>query len=201
MTSQDIEQHLLERAQEVDKRKRRVALLFYIIPILYFLLQFSILKEIKIWSFNITQIEIINLITPVIYSLSIFYYYFLHEDFKAIKNEISIPENAKEEVSFFHSRSYLFFPPNLIFEVIRNMRYRNWFSEFGTIFIFFPLAFVILIGPLFFLAYSIYISGWGLTISKYNLNFISSGLSIWTFIATYMYSHNRKKERSEKTNF
>lgn len=195
MTSEEIEQHLLSRAQEIDKRKRRVALFFYIIPILYFLLQFSVLREIHIWTFNITQIEIINLITPVVYSLFIFYYYFLNEDFKALKREIVIPEKEeKKEVSFFYSRGYLFFPPNLIFEVLRNMRYRNWFSEFGTIFIFFPLTLVILIGPLLFLAYSIYISGWGLTISKYNLNFISSGLSLWIFIATYLYTHNRKNE-------
>ncbi|MCM8569538.1 hypothetical protein NE848_09110 [Gramella jeungdoensis] len=194
MSSEDIDQYLLIRAQEVDKRKRRVALFFYIIPILYFLLQFSVIKEIKLWGFNITQIEIINLITPVVYSLFIFYYYFLNEDFKALKSEVVIPEKTKEDVSFFYSRSYLFFPPNLIFEVLRNMRYRNWFSEFGTIFIFSPLALVILIGPLLFLAYSIYISGWGLTISKYNLNFICSGLSLWIFIATYLYTHNRKNE-------
>lgn len=199
MTSEDIEKHLLNRAQEVDKRKRRVALFFYIIPILYFLLQFSVLKEVKIWFFNITQIEIINLITPLVYSLLIFYYYFLNEDFKALKREVKIPEKAKKEVSFFSSRNYLFYPPNLIFEVLRSMKYRNLFSEFGTIFIFFPLAMVILIGPLLFLAYSIYTSVWGPTILKYNLNFIINGVSIWIFLATIMYTYNRKKEVNRNT--
>lgn len=200
MKSEEVVSQLLQRAQEVTKRKNRVALFLYIIPFIYFLFQFSILKVFKIYSVEITQIEIINLFTPVFYSLSIFYFVYLNEDIKAIKKHVQIPEISKEKVPYFFSREYLIFPPDLIMELARNMKYRNILSEFGTIFIFFPLSMILIIGPILFLCYTIYIAWWGGINLNSSFYYISIGLSIWLLLGTILYSYNRRKE-SKRLNF
>lgn len=200
MTSDDVIKLLLQRAQEVEKKKGRVGLFLYLIPIVYFLLQFSVLKEIKVFGFNIKQIELVNLATPIVYSLTIFYFIFLNEDIKAIKKHIEVPELTKENVPYFFSRGYLIYPPDLPQEILRNMKYRNWISEAGTLFIFFPLSIAILLGPLVFLFFAIYNAGWGKTIATFYINYFSSGISLWLFSATVLYAYNRKKE-NKKVNF
>lgn len=200
MKSEEVITLLLQRAQEVTKRKNRVALFLYVIPFIYFLFQFSILQVFKIYSVEITQIEIVNLFTPVFYSLSIFYFVYLNEDLKAIKKHIQIPELSKEEVPYFFSREYLVFPPDLIMEMVRNMKYRNLISEFGTIFIFFPLSIILLFGPILFFIYSVYIAAWGGINLSSTFYYLSIGLSIWLFLATIFYYYNRKKE-SKRLNF
>lgn len=200
MKSEEVITLLLQRAQGLTIRKNRVALFLYVIPFIYFLFQFSILKVFKIYSVEISQIEIVNLFTPVFYSLLIFYFVYLNEDLKAIKKHIQIPELSKEEIPYFFSREYLVFPPDLIMEMVRNMKYRNLISEFGTILIFFPLSIILLLGPILFLMYSIYIAAWGGINLSSTFYYISIGLSIWLFLATIFYSYNRKKE-SKRLNF
>jgi len=116
----------------------------YIIPFVYFLFQFSILEEFEIYSIEIAQIELVNLFTPVFYSLLIFYFVYLNEDLKAIKKHIQISEINKNKVPYFFSRQYLIFPPDLIMELIRNMKHKSLFSELGKFLVFFPLSLVLL---------------------------------------------------------
>jgi hypothetical protein len=108
----------------------------------------------------------------------IFYFVYLNEDSKALKLRINVPEESKEDIPYFFSHRYLVFPPNLVFEVIRNMKHKDLTGETGTISIFFPLAIILLFGPLVFLFYCSYIGLLGKTIETFYLNYISVGLTL-----------------------
>ena len=190
----------MERAQNIEKRKNRLALFLYIVPILYFLLNSAILEQVEYGFIKISQVEVINIFTPIGYSIMIFYFVYLNEDSKALKLRINVPEQTKEDVPYFFSQEYLVFPPNLIFELLRNMKHKDLTGEAGTIFIFFPLIITLLFGPLAFLFYSCYSAILGQTIEVYYLNFISGGLALWIFSATLLYSYNRKRE-TKRLNF
>lgn len=200
MKQQELKILLMERAQNIEKRKNRVALFLYIVPFLYFLLHSAVIEQVEYGFIKISQIEVINIFTPIGYSIMIFYFIYLNEDSKALKLRINIPKETKEDVPYFFSQEYLVFPPNLIFELLRNMKHKDLTGETGTIFIFFPLAMILLFGPLAFLFYSCYSALLGQTIEAFYLNFISVGFGLWIFSATLLYSYNRKKE-TKRLNF
>lgn len=194
MNQQEVKALLMERAQTIEKRKNRLALFLFILPVIYFLLNSAVIKQIEYGFIKVSQIEVINIFTPIGYSIMIFYFVYLNEDLKALKLRLNVPEESKEEVPYFFSHQYLAFPPNLIFELLRNMKHKNLSGEFGTIFIFSPVIFILLFGPLLFLFYSCYYSIVGESIKDFYLNYISAGLAIWVLVGTALYSYNRKKE-------
>jgi len=194
MNQQEVKALLMERAQTTEKRKNRIAFFLFLVPIIYFLLNSAVIAQIEYGVIRLSQIEVINVITPIGYAIMIFSFVYLNEDLKALKLRLNVPEESKEEVPYFFSHQYLAFPPNLIFELLRNMKHKNLTGEFGTIFIFSPVVFILLFGPLLFLFYSCYYSMVGESIKDFYLNYISAGLAIWVFLGTILYSYNRKRE-------
>ena len=196
MTQQEVKILLMERAQTTEKRKNRLAFFLYILPIIYFLLNSAVIEQVEYGIIKVSQIEVINVFTPIGYSIMIFYFVYLNEDLKALKLRLrlDVPEESKEEVPYFFSHQNLTYPPNLIFELVRNMKHRDLIGGFGTIFIFSPLILILLFGPLLFLFYSCFYSIAGESISDFYLNFLSTGFAIWVFLGTLLYVFNRKKE-------
>lgn len=200
MTQQEVKALLMERAQNIEKRKNRLALFLYIVPIIYFLFNAAIIEQVEYGAVKISQVDVINVFTPIGYSIMIFYFVYLNEDSKALQLRIRVPEETKEDVPYFFSRRYLAFPPNLIFELLRNMKHRDLTGEIGTIFIFSPLIFILLFGPIIFLLYSCYNSIVGDSIDAFYLKYLSVGFSLWILFGAALYSHNREKE-TKKLNF
>lgn len=195
MDKKEITSLLIQKAIQTGQRKHRIAIFLFVIPILYYLLRNSFIKNIDLLV-KFQNLEILIFLTPLIYSLLIFYFIFLNEDYNAVKESISKSKNNETPIgSYFYSWRHQVFPQSIILEFTRNMKHKDFLGEVGTIFIFFPVLISLILGPIFFIIYTIY---YNFTISGepyFPLNYISAVLALWILAATALYIRNMKIER------
>ena len=180
---------LLEKYKLYSSNIKKVQILLFIYPLIYFLLKFSIVKEIEMNLFNLKQTDLLIELSPLIYSLIYFYLTVLIEH----QNDILISiEKFEFESNIISKNDFIKYlkPFNLISEVIGNVRSGGTVGCLGTFFVFFPLMISTLFIPVGFYFYSLF----------YNLNnkfdfisisFISSFLSIWIIISTLIHKKNK----------
>jgi ACR3 family arsenite efflux pump ArsB len=93
---------LLEKMNILDKRINKLFNLLVIIPLVYFLLKYSLISEIEINIFKIEQTSFLLLITPLIYSSIFLYSSFLEGNKARIK--VFVLEMEEEDDYSFESR-------------------------------------------------------------------------------------------------
>jgi hypothetical protein len=173
---------LIEKMNILDKRINKLYNLLVIIPLVYFLLKYSLISEIEINIFKIEQTSFLLLITPLIYSSIFLYSYFLEGNNARIK--VFVLEMEEEDDYSFESR-YLMSSFNLYEEIsnISELKKRN--SKLLNLLVVFPFYIIMLITPIGFWIYSL----------VYNFSYegtfnlmsnILGFISIWTFMASVL---------------
>lgn len=171
---------LIEKIDALDRKINRLFILLVIIPLVYFLLKYSLISEIEINIFKIEQISFILLVTPVIYTSIFLYSSFLEANKARIK--VFVIEMEDDDDFSFNTR-YLLSRFNLYEEIsnIDQIKKRN--SKLLNIAIIIPFYFIMLLLPILFWGYTLY----------YNFNYegtynlmsnILGFISIWIFIAS-----------------
>jgi len=173
---------LIEKMNILDKRINKLFNLLVIIPLVYFLLKYSLISEIEINIFKIEQTSFLLLITPIIYSSIFLYSSFLEGNKARIK--VFVLEMEEEDDYSFESR-YLMSSFNLYEEIsnISELKKRN--SKLLNLLVVSPFYIIMLIAPIGFWIYSL----------VYNFSYegtfnlmsnILGFISIWTFIASVL---------------
>ena len=173
---------LIEKMNILDKRNNKLFNLLVIIPLVYFLLKYSLISEIEINIFKIEQTSFLLLITPLIYSSIFLYSSFLEGNKARIK--VFVLEMEEEDDYSFESR-YLMSSFNLYEEIsnIYELKKRN--SKLLNLLVVFPYYIIMLIAPIGFWIYSLVYN----FSYKGTFNLMSNILgfiSIWTFMASVL---------------
>lgn len=180
---------LLEKSKGYNSNIKKLYLLLFLYPLIYFLLKFSIVDEIEMNIFNLKQTDLLIELSPLIYSLIYFYLTILLEYNNDILKNI---EKFEFENITLPKKDFIKYlePFNLIGEIIGNVRSGGKIGCFGVFFIFFPFLISTILIPICFYIYSI-INNLSDEIDIFSISFIASFLSVWIIISTIIHKKNK----------
>jgi len=191
---------LYSKSEKLEKRRQRLFTFLFIIPILYWLVKSSYIDEISWAFFTLDRMEVVLYVTPVIYSILIFYIFTLTEHYSEVRDQMSMLRT--EEESPKNSLWYVYIHPfNIAGEILGSVRAGGVVGLLGVLLVYVPIIVVTLLAPVCFICYSNYVNFSAPKPGERSLPYGLAIFSIWMLLAAIIYMWSKeygKKTRSKK---
>jgi hypothetical protein len=181
---------LIQKSNNIEKIRQRFFTVILVLPIVFFLLKNSIIEEVNLSIFSIKQINILLLFFPSIFSCLFLYISVLTNHNSKLIDEINYVATDEKDVYKQYQKAKwlkLIQPVNILGNIIGSIKSGGTLGCLGTLLVFIPLLFAIIVYPfgsfIYFLRYNI-------ENLKLQFHFISLGniiFSVWTSIAIIIY--------------
>lgn len=163
---------LQQKSEAFQKRMNRLLLFIYVFPLIYFMLDYSFISEVKTPIISFKQANFLLLTAPVIYGFLMVLIIVISNRIGDINLELrqhdAVSTNMTEKVK------NLLLPFNLVVDLFDIKYSKGAFAIFGNLIIYLPLAIITFFSPIAFMSYIIYKN------FKHQGEFAS--LSIWSAI-------------------
>lgn len=181
---------LIQKSNNIEKKRQRFFTVILILPIIFFLLKNSIIKEVNLSIFSIKQINILLLFFPSIFSTLFLYISVLTNHNSKLIEEINyVVTNESDKYKQYQKAKWLKLiqPVNILGNILESIKSGGILGCLGSFLVFIPLIFAIIVYPL---GSFIYFLLYNFENLKLEFSIISLGniiFSVWTSIAIIIY--------------